>query len=528
MKSFKLILLATMACVACGKTGTVQFTVCETTDVHGAYFDSLYNGKANETSFANVSSYLKQLRSEVKNVILIDNGDILQGDNAAYYYNYVKTDEDHVVGRIVNYLNYDVLVVGNHDIETGHEVYDRSFTELSIPLLASNAKYDGGEKDGKSYFKDYTIVERDGVRIAVIGMTNANIKSWLAEEKWKGIDFKQISSVAQAMVDFVVKKEKPAYVIVSVHSGYGEGQADVENEALYLAKTLKGIDMLLCGHDHRPVVENILREDGTTVTLMNAGSRNTNVAQCDVVLELKHGKVVAKDHSAQLVAMSQYPVDTEFTEYLRPHFEDVKSFANSEVGVLEKDLDFSGVLDGPTACVSLIHAVQLWATGADISITAPLSTHGMVPSGVITFQNLVQLYRFENTLNKIELTGEQIKNYLEFSYDNWVNGTGPSYNYDSAEGINYTVSRSAEYGSRVNIIGMSNGEAFDPAKTYTVAMNSYRSAGGGELLEKGAGIDPSKLFVLEKYKDIRSIVGDYFSVFGKVSPEAVNNWRFVK
>ena len=180
--------------------GEYQVTICATTDVHGAYFDSLYvDNMANRTSLSNVSSYMKEVRASGVQPILIDVGDNLQGDIAAYYFNYVATDVPHLMPRIMEYLGYDAVIVGNHDIETGHSVYDRITRELKMPYLAANAAFDRDEngvadmdEDPKSklvsdaYFLPYCIIDRGNVKVAVIGMTNANIKSWLSESYWNG------------------------------------------------------------------------------------------------------------------------------------------------------------------------------------------------------------------------------------------------------------------------------------------------------------------------------------------------------
>lgn len=536
MKKISSALLYLLCCVLAGlligwaasrvfaKNGTYTITFCETTDTHGAYFDSLYVGDStNPTSFSNVSAYLRQIREAGIKPVLIDAGDNLQGDNAAYYYNFVDTSGTHLVPQIFEYLGYDAVVVGNHDIEPGHPVYDKIRKEMKIPYLAANAV----TEDGKAYFQEYKLIKRDGIRIAIIGMTNANIKSWLAEDKWTGLEFKQISTMAQDVVDRVVRKTRPHVVVLAVHSGKGDGSADIENEALCLASTLKGVDIVFYGHDHMAVSELVQNPD-REVAMLNAGSRNANVARCDMTVTLKRGKVVSRSFESAVVPMTEYGPEPEYDSHFRNQFESVRAFATGEMGELMGDLDFSGVLAGPCAYISLVHKVQLAATSADISITAPLSTNGCVKKGKVTFQDLANIYRFENTLNKVELTGRQIKDYLEYSYDHWINGEGPSYNFDSAAGIDYVVKKSAEKGHRVEIKGMSSGEPFCLDSVYTVAMNSYRCSGGGRLLAEGALVDPAALKVIGKFKDIRSLIGDYIASKVVIEPEVSSNWKFVE
>ena len=521
--------------------GEYTVTVCSTTDVHGAYFDSAYvDNLAAKTSLANVSSYLKELRAGGVQPVLIDVGDNLQGDNAAYYFNYVATDVPHIYPRIASYLGYDAIVVGNHDIEAGHEVYDRVAAELTVPYLAANAAFDRDENGtadmdenpknkavSDSYFQPYCIVERGGVKIAIIGMTNGNIKSWLSASHWHGMDFQVISAFAQALVDQVIEKENPQLVVLAVHSGTGAGEAARENEALYLASSLRGVDLVLNGHDHRPLAKEVTGPEGEVV-LLNAGTKASVVGEADFTLTVKNGKVVDKAVDYKLVPMDKYPADPDYVAAFKDDFNAVKAFANRPIGHLSDNIFLADALDGPSSYINLVQTVQLAASGADVSFAAPLSNSGVVPEGVIEFQDLVSIYRFENQLYVVEMTGQQIKDYLEYSYDNWVNRTGPSYNWDSADGIVYEVSKSAPAGERVKILSMRDGTPFDPAKTYKVAMTSYRASGGGDLLRNGAKVDPADLVVVDKMKDIRSLIGDYIAAQNEIEPSVATNWKFVK
>ena len=505
-------------------------TVCATTDLHGAYFPENYDGNRNATSLANVATYLQILRDETngQKPVLIDVGDNLQGDNAAFYYNYVDTTAPHVFAEMARDLGYDALVVGNHDIEAGHSVYDRLKRKHHAPMLAANAVHTSGLKVGKPYFKPYHVVLRDRLRIAVIGMTNANIKAWLSEEKWNGIDFIPISEIAQKWVDRVRNRVHPDLVILAVHSGVGTGEGpDVENEALYLASTLQGVDLVLCGHDHRPRVETVSHADGTQTLLIDAGTKARQMGEATFKIEVARHRVSAKSGEARLIDMSAFEPDAAFTERFAPQFEAVRAYALRPIGELTAPLSFEDALDGPSAYMSLIHRTQLFYSGANVSISAPLANRGSLPEGPVTFLDLTRIYKYENLLYTVELTGAQLNAYLEYSYDHWIRRDGPSYNYDSAAGIRYTVDCNAPYGQRVKILSMADGAPFDPAATYSVAMTSYRASGAGNLLSEGAGVDPDSLHVTAVFKDIRSLVGDYLAQ-GPYTPTADDNWTFIR
>jgi len=508
--------------------GEYDITVCATTDVHGCYFDKDFDGVTKMTSLGNVSTYLKELRGTGVNPVLIDVGDNLQGTNAAYYYNYVATEVPHVYTLMQHYLKYDALVVGNHDVETGHPVYDRLYKEAGIPMLAANAVYSEGKNAGKPYFDEYTIIKRGKIKIAIIGMTNANIKGWLTEPTWKGIDFLQLTSMAQEVVDKVNTKEKPHITIVAVHSGRGAEEYDLEDEALRLAETLHGVNLVLCGHDHHEDIINANNPSGN-ILLVDSGCKARFVSRTDLKVKIKDGKAESVTPVAELVKMDNYEADPEFVEKFAPYYDTVLNFASKPICTISEDIDFCLPLEGPNAYVSLIHKAQLDATGADISFAAPLTWEGGVKAGSICWNDISKLYRFENTLTKTELTGKQIKNYLEYSYDGIINKSIREYNFDTADGINYTVDLRKGKGERISITGLCDGRPFSEDATYSVALTSYRFSGGGHLLEEGAGVDPKQLKDLGDLKDIRSIICDYMleSTDG-YKPICSNNWTIKK
>jgi 2',3'-cyclic-nucleotide 2'-phosphodiesterase/3'-nucleotidase len=167
---------------------------------------------------------------------------------------------------------------------------------------------------------------------------------------------------------------------------------------------------------------------------------------------------------------------------------------------------------------------------------------------------MFKLYRFENLLFVLRMTGEEIRKHLEFSYDMWVNTmTSPddhalklnqdskedqqragfqnyTFNFDSACGIDYEVDLTKPDGQKVRILQMSDGKPFDEKKWYKVVMNSYRANGGGELLTRGAGIPKDSLesrVLFNTEKDQRYYLTEEIMRIGTVNPQPNHNWRFV-
>ncbi len=552
---------ACLLLLGCGhrlRDGEYTLTVLSTNDVHGAWFDSTYTGSRVRKSLFAAKYCIDSVRvaDGAQNVLLVDAGDCLQGDNAVYYFNYVDTLSPHLFPRLMKYMGYDAIAWGNHDVETGHAVYDRVQRELvkdGIPFLAANAVRND---NGKSYFPQYKLVDKAGLRIAVLGYENANIRSWLSEELWSGMHFEPIAGRIQADVDYVRRKERPDVVVAIVHSGTGAGDGtNPESEAMDVFNLVKGVDWVICGHDHRPYVE---ARDSSA--LLNSGSHCRYLAHGKLRLRVEKGAVVERSYEADLIPIKARLVDTAMRALFRPEFEAVREFTLREVGVLNVDLRTRDAYIGMSPYVNLIHTLCLGQEPAQLSFAAPLTYNGNVDAGILRFNDLFTIYPFENQLFIITMTGEEILRYLEASYDRWIQTVsrpgehvlkivprndartqqkgwsfvGRSYNFDSAGGLNYTVDVTKPRGERISVSSMADGSAFDPAGTYNVAMTSYRASGGGSLLEE-AGIDTDDIDsrVVARYPEIRNILYDYLLKNGSIDPEVISDpsvigtWKFI-
>lgn len=542
------IVLAVAVCAAAQER---TLHIVTTGDVHGSWFDRPYvEGQASRTSLMSVKHYVDSLRSAAgpENLLLLDAGDCLQGDNAAYYYNYVRTDVPHLFPRLVEYMGYDAVVVGNHDIETGHAVYDRVASQLAqagIPWLGGNALRTA---DGKPYFPVWKIFERAGMKVAVLGFTNPNMKAWLSEPLWRGMDFVSLIPLVQEAVDEVRATQKPDVTVVAVHSGTGTGDGSaLENQGLDLLNSLSGVDVLVCAHDHRPYVAE---KDGCV--LVNGGARAGNVGHVTVT------SGASRRVHAETVRMSKTLVDTQMRKEFEAEFEEVKAFTNRKVGHMSMELRTRDAYRGMSDYINLVHTVQIGVPEAQISFAAPLTYDGTVKAGDVIYNDMFTIYPYENQLFVLKLTGAEIRNYLEYSYDTWIQTpgrhvlkivdspdartgarkwsfTGRPYNFDSAAGLVYTVDVTKPYGKRVKIASLADGSAFDESAWFNVAMTSYRANGGGNILFKGAGLSKEEADrrVVARYPEIRDMVYDFISRHKEITPALVGDpsvtgeWHFV-
>ena len=556
MKTAMVLIAGLLTTTVMAETKTVKLKIIETSDVHGCFFPYDYiEDSPMEGSLARVSTYIKQLRKEYgKNVILLENGDILQGQPTCYYSNYVKPELPNAAAEITNWMGYDAQAIGNHDVETGHAVYDKWISELNCPTLGANVI---DTATGKPYLKPYTVIEREGVRIAVIGMITPAIPNWLHEKLWSGLHFDDIAKSAAQWVDIVRNQEKADLVIGLFHSGWHGGISTLhynEDEAEHVARNIPGFDIIFFGHDHAPrcvVVKNSLDED---VFCLDPSCNAMFVADTDVTLTLTGGKVTNKHITAKLTNVGRIPVDKEFMSTFSHISDSVKVFTNRRIGSITESIYTSDSFFGSSTFGDLIHSLQLAITGADISFNAPLSFDAVVHQGDIRMNDMFKLYRYENDIYVMKLTGEEIRKHLEMSYDQWVNTMQSpddhimlldtaavhdkqrnmfknlTFNFDSAAGIDYVVDVTKPNGSKVKILRMSNGQPFYADKWYKVVLNSYRGNGGGELLTRGAGIPKDSLesrIIYRSDRDQRYYLTREIERLGTIVPRKLNNWRFI-
>jgi len=549
--------------VSCSATRTKSISIIESTDIHGVIlpYDFIEKEKIN-VSMASSYDYIKKVREKKDATFLLDNGDNLQGQPEVYYYNFIDTVNPHFLSEVMNYMKYDAGTVGNHDIEAGHSVYDRLIKEYNFPLLAANAV---DTKTGRPFFKPYRIIEKNGIKIAVFGLVTPAIPNWLPSELYSGIEFKDMVETARLWMP-VILNEKPDLVVGLFHSGWDRNEAKIletnnlnENGSAAVAYNVPGFDIIFNGHDHKVANEKFVNSAGDTVLILNGGSRSEKLAEADIIYSVK--KIKGKQQkkiSGLIINVADYKPDPDFMEKFNPQYKIIDEYVNRVIGTSSATVTSREAYFGSSAFIDMIHSIQLQITGADISFAAPLSFDVRIEKGPITVADMFKLYRFENMLYTMNLSGEEIQKYLEYSYSGWLNTMkGPndlllkfrigkdgkpvltngkayfknqSYNFDSAAGINYTVDVSRPEGARVTISGFTDGRPFEKNKMYRVAVNSYRGNGGGGHFTEGAGIGKDELrkrLIKSTDRDLRYYILKSIEAQKTISPVPLNNWKII-
>jgi 2',3'-cyclic-nucleotide 2'-phosphodiesterase/3'-nucleotidase len=561
-KYFKFLLYAITFSLlfSCANEKTVEITIMHTSDIHGTFFPyDFINNKPIDRSISQVYSVVRQERKQNKNLILLDNGDILQGQPTAYYYNFIDTASVHLAARIINFMEYDAASVGNHDIETGHAVYDKVFAEYDCPVLAANAVR---TSDGKPYFKPYTIIKRDGIKVAVLGLITPGIPKWLPNSIWEGIEFRDMVETAKYWIQEIRSKENPHLILGLFHSGYNferEGEnintRNNENASLLVAQQVAGFDAVFIGHDHDKYCGKISNIAGDSVLIVDPQNEGKLVSKVQINIKVKGNKVIEKTVKGNLIETKNVEPDSSFIAEFKSDFDAVKQFVSRPIGKFIKSISTRKSFFGPSEFIDLIHRIQLDITEADISFTAPLSFDAEIAKGNVYVSDMFKLYRYENLLYAMQLTGKEVKDFLEYSYSLWVNQMqtpsdnilllretennrngqlqNPYYNFDAAAGIIYTVDVTKPLGEKINIKSMYNGDKFDFDKTYKVAINSYRGNGGGGHLTEGAKIakdELSKRIIFSTSRDLRYFLMKWIERQNQVEPTLLygdDEWKFI-
>ena len=545
---------------------TIKIKVVETSDVHGHFFPyDFMEKKPIKGTLTRANSYIKEQRKKYgeDHFLLIDNGDILQGQPCVYWSNYVMPENENIAASVINYMKYDAETVGNHDIEPGHKVYDKWIREVRCPLLGANIvkeEYKNAAARPEHIYtglKPYSVHYKDGVKIVVIGMLTPAIPNWLNKSIWKGLEFEEMTACAKKWIKYVKDNEKPDLIFGLFHSGLDGGiKTDEyeENATESVAREVPGFDVIFFGHDHQVHNMFITNKAGEKVLCIDPSCYVANVAEAEITLTYKDGKLAKKQIKGNIINVLDEKIDKKMLAHFQPTIDEVKDYVNQRIGYFKHPIYTRESFFGNSAFTDLIHNLQMSISKADISFNAPLAFDTTIDAGEVTQADMFKLYRFENLLFVLRMTGEEVRKHLEFSYDMWCNTmTSPSdhalrlnddskedqqrtgfqyytFNFDSACGIDYLVDLTKPDGQKVKILRMSNGEPFDEKKWYKVVMNSYRANGGGELLTRGAGIPQDSLesrVLFHTEMDQRHYLTEEIKRQGTIDPQKNNNWRFI-
>lgn len=510
----------------------MKLTILETSDVHGYLYPTDYQKKEQELPlglFKAAAVIKKEKEKNEEPVVLIENGDFIQGSPLSHYVVKEKQEAEYLMAAL-NEMEYDAGIIGNHEFNYGMDYLKTAVHAAQHPVLAANLL----NQDGEPYFgPGYTIVEKAGIKIAILGLVTQYIPHWEHPDNYKGVIFQSAVDCAK---EYVARLRKEVdVVIVSYHGGF---EADLEtgeqteltgeNEGYRLLEEVPGIDVLLTGHQHRRIATI---HNG--VPIVQPGQKGEYVGKITLWLEKGEDGAVVTDKLAELLPTAEVEADKELSERFLFLHQSVEHWLDQKIGTVAGNMEITDpeevrLTEHPY--IEFVNRVQMHYAQCDISGTALFSDAVKGFKSEVTLRDVVTNYIYPNTLAVVQLTGAELKSVLERNAEYFtVNEDGKvvvspdylapkmkKYNYDMYEGVEYTIDASKPHGKRIVEL-RHKGKEVQPEETFEVVMNQYRAIGGGEFdMLKGKDI------LREVTIPMTELIADYIQT-RKVLPAAVNH-----
>ncbi|MEU6808462.1 5'-nucleotidase C-terminal domain-containing protein [Streptomyces sp. NPDC046831] len=551
-----------------------SLTVMGTTDLHGHVFnwdyfkDAEFSDKAgNALGLARVSTLVDEVRKEKGrgNTLLIDAGDTIQGTPLTYYYAKVDpiTAEGgpvHPMAQAMNAIGYDAVALGNHEFNYGIETLRKFEEQCDFPLLGANAL---DAKTLRPAFPPYVMKTFHApgcakpVKVAVLGLTNPGIAIWDKAYVQGKLTFPGLEEQAAKWVP-KLRSMGADVVVVSAHSGasgtssWGDQLPYVENSAANVARQVPGIDAILVGHAHLEIPElRVVNErTGKTVVLSEPLCYAERMTLFDIELVFDKGRWEVESVSASLRDSRTVADDPRITRLLTDEHAKVVEYVNQVVGSATQTLTTVDARYKDAPIIDLITKVQEdvvkaalagseYASLPVVSQASPFSRTSQIPAGQVTIRDLSSLYVYDNTLVAKLMTGAQLRAYLEYSAEYYVqtpagaavdvdkltNANGrPDYNYDYVSGFSYEIDVAQPAGSRIRNLTF-GGAAVDDAQQFVLAVNNYRANGGGAFPHVASARE-----LWAESTEIRTRIAEWVTAKGVLDPRdfASVDWRLTR
>ena len=524
----------------------LTIAIAATSDVHGRIYPYEYaiDSADNDAGFSMTYPFVKKVREEYPNALVIDVGDTVQ-DNSAELFN----DMDiHPMVECMNVMEYDVWIPGNHEFNFGLPFLERNLEAFDGRVVCANIK---NVADGSHYVLPYQIYNIEGVKVAVIAGVAPHVPQWEASapEHFHGLDF---VSPLQATKDAVDEIGDSADVIVAAMHISRNGQYEEENlSGVYqLAEQIPELDLIIAGHEHATYCENV-----NDTFVMEPGRYGNKVAFSTINLKKVDGSWTIDGVKAEnLETKGSDPSQEVLDEFKWVHDKSIKD-ANTVIGEITEDFLVEGVdyITGDshvttmprtqiedTAVIDLINTVQKKYADAEVSSAALFKFDSTLNKGDFKKKDVAFIYKYNNTLMGVNISGENLLDYMEWSvsyYNTYKDGDvtisfNPDvrgYNYDMFAGVDYKVDISKEVGNRI-VNPTINGEPIDPNRVYKLAVNNYRFG----TLKSNGWVDENSVYYDSYNEDqlnseVRALIAKYVQeeLNGVLDPLCDNNWELI-
>jgi 2',3'-cyclic-nucleotide 2'-phosphodiesterase (5'-nucleotidase family) len=518
---------------------SVDLVVATTTDVHGRLraWDYYANKAEAVRGLTRAATIVDSVRAaNPARVILLDAGDLLQGNPLAYAAARVSADRTNPIIAAMNAMRYDAAAIGNHEYNYGVPYLDSAVRQAKFPFLSANTYRIN--PDGVHAYQPWTIVERAGVKVGIVGATTPGVMVWDAANISGRLRFGDIvPAVRQAVQE--ARAAGADIVIVTMHSGLDEPSSydtlttglPSENVAARVAREVQGIDLILYGHSHKEV--RGLTIDGTL--LIQPKNWATSVDIVHLVLTRSGGRWAVTSRSSDLVQAAGHREQAAVLAATDAVHRETVAYVTTPIGTTAERWRADSARLQDTPLIDFMLETERKAAGTDLASTAAFSTDVVLGPGPITIAQVAQLYPYDNTLRAVRITGKQLRDYLEFSSRYYrIPGSAaaplttdpqiPGYNFDIVSGVDYVIDVARQIGSRVTRLDF-KGRPVRDTDTFTMALNNYRqTGGGGYAMLAGAPV------VYDKQQEIRQLLIDEVRARGTLRQQDyfVPNWSLVR
>lgn len=521
----------------------VTLNILLTSDIHGTVYPIHYQDNSQaDIGLAKISTLIKKERSQNTNVLLIDNGDFIQGTPFTYHYATYEKNMENPMSLLANYLEYDIAIIGNHEFNYGMDILNNAVATANFPYLSANI-LDKNRKEpyfGKPYITKHI---ESNIKIAILGVTTHYIPHWEQAHHIKDLQFEDAFETTKKWVSYIRKHEKPDLLVVAYHGGFERDlQTGVptevltgENQGYAMCHEIEGIDILLTGHQHREIAHTVING----VTILQTGCNGHSVGKVTVTFEKAEQKWVKKESYSELLPVQGIAADQDVLSLVANYEEKTQNWLDKPIGLIYGDMQISDAMqtrlqDHPF--IEFINKIQMDIANVSISCTSLFHNTSPGFPKHVTMRDIVSNYIYPNTLKVIRITGADIKDALELSASyftlkadgsiivtpTYIEPKPQHYNYDMWEGISYVLNISKPIGERVESLQY-KGAPLNINEEYDVVMNNYRASGGGNFF-----MFQNKLVVKDIPTDMSELIANYILKHKRIEATVNHNWKVIK
>lgn len=513
---------------------TVTLRILHTSDVHGKltgynYFSDRNDG---QPGLVHAAVVIAKARADQPNNLLIDNGDLIQGDPFAEWAIEHNANAPHSIITALNSLNYDVANLGNHEFNYGLEQLATAYASANFPLISSNIKLTENAPEAlQSLLKPWVMIPRlvldnhgetQQINIAVIGVVPPQIMQWDANLL---VDNVVVTDMVEAAKQAIAEARAAAadVIVIAAHTGLSgrrDEQRSTEQVVDQIAQ-LEHVDAIVFGHQHQvfPAASSYAdiaaadRQRGTIhgVPAASPGYAASHVGQIDLILQRHDSSWRVADFSVTALKSDVQHADQTLLEQLQPAHRATQLYVQQPVGVSQQRLSYDTARFAPSSGVQFVQRAQLWYAAERMTIPAAYQELSLlsaaapfdaaddadesytdIAAGPVSLGQIADLYRYPNSLELVKLDGQQLRDWLEASAAaflpdgnqaqiwSWLNKAVPHYNFDTIMGLDYSIDPRQPLGQRIKNLSY-QGQAIDSSKQFLILVNSYRASGGGNM-----------------------------------------------